>query len=98
MSLEDRLLVGLRRHEGVDLLEQALSCGWSLQACSRWLPQLEDRWAGFLTTDLLRRRGARWQLTDPLGMAVSNAVLVELVEWWEELSADADPPTSCSKP
>ena len=97
-SLEDRLLVGLRRHEGVDLQEQALSCGWSVEACSRWLPQLEDRWAGFLTTELMCRRGGRWQLTDPLGMAVSNAVLVELVEWWEQLTADLEHPASCSKP
>ncbi len=98
MSLEDRLLVGLRRHEGVDLFDQALSCGWSFDDCCRWLPQLEERWAGFLTTDLMERRGARWQLTDPRGMAVSNVVLVELVEWWEEVTADADHPASCSKP
>ena len=98
MSLEDRLLVGLRRREGVDLLQQAQSCGWSSDLCSCWLPQLEQRWAGFLQTDLMRRCGSRWQLTDPRGMAVSNAVLVELVEWWEELTAVADPQASCSKP
>ena len=98
MTLEDRLLVGLRRHEGVDLLDQALRYGWSEELCSRWLPRLEDRWTGFLTTDLMRQRGRRWQLTDPLGMAVSNAVLVELVEWWEEVAADADHPASCARP
>ena len=98
MTLEDRLLVGLRRHEGVDLLDQALRYGWSEELCSRWLPRLEDRWTGFLTRDLMRQRGRRWQLTDPLGMAVSNAVLVELVEWWEEVAADADHPASCARP
>ena len=98
MTLEDRLLVGLRRHEGVDLLDQALRYGWSEELCSRWLPRLEDRWTCFLTTDLMRQRGRRWQLTDPLGMAVSNAVLVELVEWWEEVAADADHPASCARP
>ena len=97
MTLEDRLLVGLRRHEGVDLLDQALRYGWPEELCSRWLPRLEDRWTGFLTTDLMRQRGPRWQLTDPLGMAVSNAVLVELVEWWEEVAADADHPASCAR-
>ncbi len=98
MPLEDRLLVGLRCREGVDLLDQAHACGWSAKACSRWLPQLEDRWECFLATGLMRRRGRRWQLTDPLGMAVSNMVLVELVEWWEEVSADADHPASCARP
>ena len=79
-------------------MEQAHGCGWSQDRCSRWLPQLEARWAGFLQTDLMRRCGSRWQLTDPGGMAVSNAVLVELVEWWEEVTADADRPASCARP
>ena len=94
LSLEDRLLVGLRRHEGVDLIRQASCCGWSAADCRRWLPSLEQRWEPFRQAGLMQCHGSRWRLTDPLGMAVSNAVLVELVAWWEEVSVDAVPPAS----
>ena len=70
IALDDRLLVGLRRREGVDL---------------RGLPTagLEQRWQPFLDQGLLQRLAGRWRLTDPQGMALSNRVLVEVVMWWE---------------
>ena len=94
LSVEDRLLVGLRRHEGVDLIHQAECCGWSAADCQHWLPSLEQRWEPFRQSGLMQCQGSRWRLTDPLGMAVSNAALVELVAWWEEVSVDAVPPAS----
>ena len=94
LSLEDRLLVGLRRHEGVDLMRQAGCCGWSAADCRRWLPLLEQRWEPFRQTGLMQCHGSRWRLSDPLGMAVSNAVLVELVAWWEEVTVDVVPSAS----
>ena len=38
-----------------------------------------------METGLMERFGRRWRLTAPEGMAVSNQVLVEVVEWWELL-------------
>ena len=92
LSLEDRLLVGLRRREGVDVLQQAFESGWSAQRCALHLPQLEQRWEPFLAQGLMERRQRRWRLTDPLGMALSNQILVEVVQWWDLLPADAVPP------
>ena len=92
LTLEDRLLVGLRRREGVDLLQQAQCCGWTVQRCSLHLPELERRWEEFLTQGLMVQRGRRWRLTDPLGMALSNQILVEVVQWWDLLPDDAVPP------
>ena len=88
LPLDDRLLVGLRRHEGVNLQDQALASGWSQSWCDRFLPGLEQRWEAALEQGLLLHEGARWRLTDPEGMALSNQVLVELVCWWETLPAD----------
>ncbi|MEC8441708.1 MAG: radical SAM family heme chaperone HemW [Cyanobacteriota bacterium] len=70
IALDDRLLVGLRRREGVDL------SGLPTAA-------LEQRWQPFLEQGLLHRLGGRWRLTDPQGMALSNRVLLEVVMWWE---------------
>ena len=94
LPLDDRLLVGLRRHEGVNLKEQALASGWSQSVCDRFLPALEQRWQPAIQHGLLLHEGNRWRLTDPKGMALSNQVLVELVCWWEMLPADVAGPPS----
>lgn len=85
LPLDDRLLVGLRRHEGVQLRHQARICGWSDASCDQHLPDLEARWQEALSSGLLVHASGRWRLSDPEGMALSNQVLVELVCWWEEL-------------
>lgn len=79
MPVDDRLLVGLRRREGVDLGELGLD------AHAR--ASLEDRWRPFLEEGLLRRRAGRWQLRDPEGMSLSNRVMLEVVLWWDEQEA-----------
>ena len=85
LPLDDRLLVGMRRHEGVHLREVALGCGWRDDWCDQYLPQLEARWAEARMRGLLLKEAGRWRLSDPEGMALSNQVLVELVCWWEDL-------------
>ena len=80
--------MGLRRHEGVHLLDQARACGWDERSCNRYLPALERRWTKALQQRLLLQEGGRWRLSDPEGMALSNQVLVELMCWWESLPAD----------
>lgn len=80
MPLDERLIVGLRRREGVALSAPA---------------ELERRWQPFVEQGLLLREGPRWRLSDPEGLALSNAVLRELLAWWEERdSGAADPPPS----
>ena len=78
MPLDERWMVGMRRREGVRLQ----------------VPQaLRRRWQPFIERGLLLHEGPRWRLRDPEGLALSNAVLRELLEWWEEEgSAVADPP------
>ena len=77
MPADDRLLVGLRRREGVDLSEL------DLDEAAR--ESLERRWMPFIEAGLLQRRAGRWQLRDPEGMSLSNRVMLEVVLWWEEL-------------
>jgi putative oxygen-independent coproporphyrinogen III oxidase len=76
MPLDEQWMVGLRRREGV-LLEVPAA--------------LLRRWQPFVEQGLLRREGPRWRLSDPEGLALSNAVLRELLEWWEEGSGAAAP-------
>ena len=79
MPFDELLLVGLRRREGVNLA--ALAAAEGLEA-----PAIEDlrrHLADFERSGLLRIEGPRWRLSDPEGLALSNAVLRELLLWWE---------------
>ena len=75
LPLDDQLLVGLRRREGVTL--QGLDADALVR---RWTPFVERGW--------LQQRAGRWCLTDPEGMALSNQVLIEVILWWEETSEE----------
>ena len=79
MPFDERLLVGLRRREGVNMV--ALAAGAGLSAGQ--LSDLRRRLNGFEQEGLLRIEGPRWRLSDPAGLALSNAVLRELLLWWE---------------
>jgi oxygen-independent coproporphyrinogen-3 oxidase len=78
VPLDEQLLVGLRREEGMDL--------GALDLSSAQITALEERWAPFLKEGLMQRRAGRWCLKDPEGMALSNRVLLEVVLWWESCS------------
>ena len=55
--MDDRLLVGLRCHDGVDLWDLARRCGWDERRCNRDLPALEARWQPFVEIGLMQRLG-----------------------------------------
>ena len=82
---DERVLVGLRRREGVRLTALAQQAGIPADA----MTALQQRWRPFLDAGLLIREGPRWRLSDPQGLALSNAVLRELLLWWEPLQLDA---------
>lgn len=84
MPLDERLLVGLRRREGVRLPALLAAAGLSGASGQRALAQLRRRLAPWLAEGLLLEEGRRWRLADPTGLALSNGVLRELLCWWEE--------------
>jgi putative oxygen-independent coproporphyrinogen III oxidase len=77
---EDRWLVGLRRREGVNAEALFAEAGLGHQD----LATLQRRLEPFAQEGLLRLEGPRWRLSDPEGLALSNAVLREFLLWWEE--------------
>ena len=83
VPFDERLLVGLRRREGVRLADLAGQAG----VTSAELGDLLGRWQPFRERGLLLQEGPRWRLSDPEGLALSNGVLRELVAWWEERTA-----------
>ncbi|MCT0231507.1 radical SAM family heme chaperone HemW [Synechococcus sp. CS-1324] len=79
MPFDERVMVGLRRREGVAMGQLAGEHG--IRPAE--LEQLRQRLDSFLDRRLLLIEGSRWRLSDPAGLALSNAVLRELLAWWD---------------
>ena len=83
LPLDELLLVGLRRREGLNLGRLARQRGVEPAE----LNTLASRLAPFRERGLLLVEGDRWRLQAPHGLALSNAVLREMLAWWEERNA-----------
>nr|AUG32231.1 Oxygen-independent coproporphyrinogen III oxidase [Paulinella longichromatophora] len=81
MPFDERLIVSMRRREGINLFMQARICGINHAA----LNNLIDRWQCFYDAGLLVREGDRWYLNESRGMSMSNGLLREMLVWWESL-------------
>jgi len=94
MPFDERLIVGLRRREGVAMGRLARDHGISAAE----LEILEQRLESFLNRRLLLIEGSRWRLSDPAGLALSNAVLRELLAWWDGRPGPAASPAGPRPP
>jgi oxygen-independent coproporphyrinogen-3 oxidase len=101
VPLDERLLVGLRRREGVHLPGLLTEAGGPFREPhgQRALADLRRRLAGFRERGVLLEEGPRWRLSDPAGLALSNAVLRDCLLWWDHWSGDgAAAPASPAAP
>lgn len=102
MPLDERLMVGLRRREGVRLARLLGAAGWCRELVSPELARLRQRLQPWLARGLLLVEGERWRLSDPQGLALSNAVLRELWCWLDDsgrrASGAAPPPPGSDPP
>lgn len=92
VAFDDRLLVGLRRREGIVMAELLQQAGVAEPAGP--LEHLRQQLSHELDEGLLLIEGERWRLSDPAGLALSNAVLRTLLIWWDRVAprpTDATP-------
>jgi len=76
--LDERVIVGLRRREGVNMVELLADEGLGAAA----LGGLQTHLTPWVESGRLRIEGPRWRLSDPEGLAVSNSVLRDFLAWW----------------
>ena len=88
MPLDELLMIGLRRREGVHLEELAKNFGWSQDECDANLKLLEKYWLTFLKEGYLLKKNGRYFLSDPKGMQISNQILIQMFVWWDSLDLD----------
>jgi len=85
MPLDELLMIGLRRREGVDFEELVKNIGWTQKECNKNLELLDKFWLNFLKEGYLVKRNGRYFLSDPRGMQISNQILVQMFLWWDSL-------------
>ena len=78
--LDEQVLVGLRRREGVNLAALLAQEGLGADA----LASIQQRLAPWIERRCLRIEGPRWRLSDPEGLALSSSVLRDFMGWWLE--------------
>jgi len=97
--LGDRLLVGLRRREGVHLPQLLAEAGLASPLQAAAIGDVRRVLADWRAEGLLVEQGPRWRLSDPAGLALSNAVLRRWLAWWEAWSgASPDRRSSAAAP
>lgn len=84
--LDERVMVGLRRREGVNMADLLAQEGLGAEARET----LQERLASWLDSGHLRIEGNRWRLSDPRGLALSSAVLRDFMAWWLEQPGPAE--------
>lgn len=98
MPLDERMLVGLRRREGVRLAALLAREGLDAAGVAAALAELRGQLAPWREQGLLLEEGGRWLLSDPAGLAVSNGVLGRLLAWWEVRQDAAGQSTGAAPP
>ena len=88
MPLDELLMIGLRRREGVHLEELAKNIGWTQKECDKNIELLEKFWLNSLNDGSLLRNNGRYFLSDPEGMQISNQILIQMFLWWESLDLE----------
>ena len=89
MPLDEQLMVGLRRREGIDLMALATHWGWDAEQCEVHMKSFCSFLKDSIEQGCLNQNGWRFKLSDPKGMELSNQILVQMFLWWDSLPQDA---------
>ncbi|WP_320675003.1 radical SAM family heme chaperone HemW [Prochlorococcus sp. MIT 1341] len=87
--LDEKLLVGLRCREGVDIEQAFKNWGWDKAQRKKNLSTFYSKLKTAFEKGWLLKIGNRIKLSEPDGMAISNQILVEILLWWDSLPVDA---------
>ena len=88
MPLDELLMIGLRRREGIHFEEVAENFGWTKKESDMNLKLLEKYWHNFLEEGYLVEKHGRYFLSDPRGIQISNQILIQMFLWWDSLDLD----------
>ena len=85
-ELDEKIMVGLRLKEGIDIHKLFKEQNWQNKILEGNFRKLLSKWGRFIESGLLVRKGNRFFLSDPKGMELSNQILISMFEWWDEIN------------
>jgi len=85
-ELDEKIMLGLRLKEGIDINELFKEQNWEIKKFESNFSKLLKGWERFLQSELLVRKGNRFFLSDPQGMELSNQILISMFKWWDEIN------------
>ena len=80
-------MLGMRLKEGINIYRLINEQNWDNKKSEIALKKLLKEWERFLESGHLIKRGNRFFLSDPLGMELSNQILVSMFKWWEKVNS-----------
>ncbi len=86
IDLDEKIMLGLRTREGVNLKNLFLEEGWDHDNSQKLMSKLLTTWQKYRDDDLLLNEGDRFFLSDPKGMELSNQILISMFNWWEQIN------------
>ena len=86
VDLDEKLMLGLRMREGVNIKKLFLEEGWDDETSDKFLTKLLRVWKKYLDNNLVKNEGDRFFLSDPEGMELSNQILISMFDWWEQIN------------
>ena len=76
-------MLGMRLKEGVNFKRLFFENGWNKEKSEKNLIKLLNIWDKYQKKGLLLNEGDRYYLSDPMGMDLSNQILIDMFKWSE---------------
>ena len=83
IDLDERIMLGMRLKEGVNFKRLFFEYGWKSEKSEKNLKKLLKILDKYKLTGLLLNQGERYFLSDPIGMDLSNQILIDMFKWSE---------------
>ncbi len=86
LDLDEKIMLGLRIKEGINLKKLFIEEGWDEDNSKKYMSILLTSWQKYRDSNLLLNEGDRFFLSDPEGMELSNQIIIDMFNWWDEVN------------
>ena len=86
LDLDEKIMLGMRLKEGINIKKIFKENGWDEKISQRNFEKLIKIWEKYRAVGLICNEGDRYYLSDPKGMELSNQILISMFEWWEKIN------------
>ena len=86
LDMDEKIMLGLRTKEGVNIKKLFMEEGWDEENSKKFMSKLLKSWEKYREYELLLNEGDRFFLSDPKGMELSNQIIIDMFNWWDQIN------------